>query len=117
WQGEFAEAQSLAEEGLALYRELGDQRGVAFALLLLGITFCEQDDYEAGRECAAKSLALYKTLGDKSGIADVLRHLSSFIDNQADTRARAYLEESLALYRALGDIAGMSSLLRDLGML
>jgi predicted ATPase/class 3 adenylate cyclase/Tfp pilus assembly protein PilF len=117
WQSEFAQAQLFAEEGLALYRELGDQRGVAFTLFTLGNTFCLQADYAAGHALLFESLALYKTLGDKSGMADVLQQLGFFTDSQDYERARAYLEESLALCRALSHSTGISSVLGDLGTL
>jgi predicted ATPase/DNA-binding XRE family transcriptional regulator len=70
-----ARAEPLAREGLALYRELGDQHGVAFALFILGWALYDQDDFAAGRPLILESLALYRTLGDRSGIAMVLQHL------------------------------------------
>jgi predicted ATPase/class 3 adenylate cyclase len=112
-----AKAQILAEQGLMLYRALGDQRGVALALHVLGGALCSQRNYTAGRPLMFESLALYKTMGDTLGISDVLNWLGSFGDNQDYKQARAYLDESLALCRTLGHTAGIRSRLRNLGHL
>lgn len=117
WQNEFAQAHSLAEEGLALYQELGDPHGVAFALDRLGRILCLQDGHEAGRPLGLESLALYRTLGDPLGLAEVLGSLGRLLDNQDYARARAYLEESLAICRELGHVKGVSDRLRELGLL
>jgi len=114
---DFGRGCSLAEESLALYREMGDRQGVARSLSILGMGPGRQDDYTLARSRLAESLALYRALGDKLGIADVLRALGSFVDNQDYLRARAYLEESLALYRELGHLAGIGSTLSSLGQL
>jgi len=114
---DFGRGCSLAEESLALYREMGDRQGVARSISILGMGACLQDDYALARSRLAESLALYRALGDKLGIADVLSALGSFADNQDYLRARAYLEESLAIYRELGHLAGIGSTLSSLGML
>jgi predicted ATPase len=112
-----AEARSFAEEGLALYRELGDQQGIASALFVLGGSYIAQGDYEAGYPLMLESLALYRTLGNTFRIAFVLSALGSMVGNQDYAQARAYLEESLVLYRELGHVGGMSYLLSELGSL
>jgi predicted ATPase/DNA-binding XRE family transcriptional regulator len=116
-QSEGARAEPFAREGLALYRELGDQHGVAFALFVLGDALCEQDDFAAGRPLVFESLALYRTLGDRFGIAMVLQRLGETADIIEYARTRAYLEESLGHYRALGFDAGVANALSNLGRL
>ena len=116
-QFEGARAEPFAREGLALYRELGDQHGVAFALFILGDALCEQDDFAAGRPLVFESLALYRTLGDRFGIAMVLQRLGEMADNFEYARTRAYLEESLEQYRVLGFDAGIANSLGNLGRL
>jgi hypothetical protein len=87
WQNAAAEARPLAEEGLAIYRELGDQPGVAFALLVLGLA-CEPADHDAGCALMNESLALYRTLGDKAGAAEALGWLGFVETNKDQARAR-----------------------------
>ncbi len=116
WRVESLKAESFAVEGLALYRALGDQRGVAFALAVLGVARCAQDDYAAARPLVLESLSLYRTLGDRLGIAKELGMLGyELADDQEYGRVRAYLEESLGLYRELGWRLGIASQLGCLG--
>jgi predicted ATPase/DNA-binding XRE family transcriptional regulator len=107
-------ARSLAEESLALYRELGDRPGEAFCLFVLSGV---QDDLFSERLLAAESLARYRELGDKLGTAYALGALGLVTATSDVVRAQAYLEESLALCRELGHLAGMSISLGALGML
>jgi Tfp pilus assembly protein PilF len=116
-QNENALAREQAEEALALYRALGDQHGVASALVALGGAVCLHEGYAAGRPRWLESLALYRTLGDIFGIIEVLGALGDWESNNDDVQARAYLEEALSLCRGLGDIVAMSKLLQNLGVL
>ncbi len=118
WHFEGPKAEPFAVEGLALYRELGDQRGIAFALAVLGIALCAREDYAAARPLVLESLAIYRTLGDRLGIAEELSILGYGLGDEQDYgRARAYLEESLGLYRALEWKLGIASQLGSLGRL
>jgi predicted ATPase len=105
----------LAEESLAIYRELGDRRGEAFSLLTVGMIPSWTEDPALGRALVLESLALCRSLGDMQGIADALVTLGAYLDTNEYTRARGYLEESLALYRERGDTLGMADALEGLG--
>ncbi len=117
WQGDLAGAHALAEESLALCRELGDRRGEAAALHSLGIVACLQDDYVTGRPLVLESLALHRELGDEQGQASALLDLGSLADCWDAARARGYLEEGLALYRKQEDVVGVAGALDSLGKL
>ena len=108
-------AEPYAREALSIYRELGDQRGEAFALYVLGSALCGHDDYPAGRPLVFESLALYRKLGDRAGVSEVLYALGNFIDEQNPERARGYMDESLKLAQTLGDAAGVAARLSNLG--
>ena len=108
-------AEPYAREALTIYRELGDQRGEAFALYVLGSALCGHDDYPAGRPLVFESLALYRKLGDQAGVSEVLYALGNFIDEQNPERARGYMDESLKLAQTLGDAAGVAARLSNLG--
>jgi predicted ATPase/DNA-binding SARP family transcriptional activator len=114
---EFHQVRPQIEQGLALYRTLGDQPGIAFALYLLGRNLCSLEDYAAGYPRLAESLALYRALGDKAGIAQVLIWWGIFAENQDYERRRGYLEESITLFRELGHVEGLYNALTHLGML
>jgi tetratricopeptide (TPR) repeat protein len=112
----FTEARSLAEEGLALYRDLANHQGVAWALCLLGTARSFQENPVVVYPLMDESLMHFRSLGDTVGQAIVLNWMGSV--NQYDySRAHTYLEESLALYRERGHIAGMTHVLSDLAAL
>ena len=117
WSGDLVEARALAEDSLALYRELGDVSGEAHCLDSLGAIMCLLDDYGIGRPQVLESLRLYRMLGDQAGIATALLDLGGLADNKDAERACAYLHESLTIFRQCGDVIGTAYALSDLGML
>ncbi len=116
WKGDLAESRALAEDSLAIYRELGDVPGEAHCLDSLGTIVCLMDDYEAGRPLVLDSLRLYRLLRDQTGIATALLDLGGIADNKDGPRAYAYLQECLAIFRERGDLIGIAYALSDLGM-
>jgi tetratricopeptide (TPR) repeat protein len=113
---DYRQAVALSEESLALFRELGDRRGSAWALYNLGRTAAEQGDYRRAAALLDESLALFRELGDKRGRASALNHLGRIAADQGDyRRAAALLDESLALFRELGDKRGSAFALNLLG--
>ena len=53
-------AQEVAEEGLALYRQLGDRHGIAILLRDLGIAAARTGDYEVALRCFEESAASFR---------------------------------------------------------
>ena len=100
--GRNIEGMRLAEEGLSLYRQLGDRKGEAFSLFGLGVSYTFTSDLRKGRLLAKKSLEIYKELGDKAGIAEILTFLGGLGINKDYQQGRSSLEEGLALFRELG---------------
>lgn len=94
----------LLQESLQLREHIGDQRGIASALSLLGDLAYERGDYEEARRYATQSLTLYNELGDNFGRALALNHLGQVAGSKgAYLEAKRYYEESLALLRAHGN--------------
>ncbi|MBL7063653.1 MAG: tetratricopeptide repeat protein [Anaerolineae bacterium] len=113
---EYEQAVALFEEGLALFRELGDKQGVAHALSRLGSVALHQGNYSRATAAHEESLALKRELGDKWGIATSLGTLALANWLQGDYgRARALYNESLTLYRELGDKQNIGISLNNLG--
>jgi predicted ATPase/DNA-binding SARP family transcriptional activator len=102
--GDFHAARSSIEQGLALYRELDDKPGIAYALLVLGIQVAvAQEEWAAARPPLEECLALYRDLGDRPGIAAATEGLGYLTYLQGDRAAgRALLEKGLAMQRELG---------------
>jgi len=115
-QGGCAAARALSEESLALWRELGDKRGIATALNDLGWVAWRQGDYTVARALSEESLALWRELGETQGIATSLTNLGWIAQYQGDyTAAYALHQESLDLRRILADKRGVAFSLALLG--
>jgi predicted ATPase/class 3 adenylate cyclase len=109
-------AMDLFAESLALYQELGDKQGSAFALRNLATAHAFQGDYAQATALHEESLGLSRDVGDKAGIATALMWIGSNTTNDGHyVRATVLFEESLALYRELGDTWGVASCLNFLG--
>ncbi len=76
-QGDYARAEALHEESLALRRELGDTWGIAISLLSLGCLAADQHDYARAATLEKEALSLYGELGDKRWIAACLEGLAA----------------------------------------
>jgi tetratricopeptide (TPR) repeat protein len=102
-QGDYASAQALLEEGLAIYREIGDKAGTANSLNNLGNVARDQGDYSAARSLHEESLAIFREIGNRHGIAESLNNLGLLACKEHDYGAsRSCLAECLALCLALG---------------
>ena len=117
-QGHDRAARERFEESLASFRELGDQRGIAAALLRGGWLAHWQGDYRTARECFEGMLAIFRELGDREGIGTALHDLGWVARWQGDwDAARALLEEGLGIHREVGDTYHIGWSLNGLGEL
>ena len=115
-QGEFARAATLLEAGAALYRELGDAEGLAWALSHLGLVKQWLGFLDLGVDILEESLALRRSSGNQRNIARSLFHLSIAEDFRRNyARAAQLYEETLAVQRRVGDTWGMGRVLGYLG--
>ncbi len=148
--GEFAfrlrnpAAGSLAEESVAIYREVGDQRGLVVSLVGLGrarstlekgglLTISRvvsgqdqslvglgrarstQNDSRAFRTPHEESLRLAREVGDPWILAYALRNFGDSLGYSGDLKsARLCFEESALLYRALKDHRALAGTLLEL---
>ena len=114
-QSDYERGETLAWEGLALFRELGDMRGTALALDRLGMAAWRRADFAAARPLMEEDLALFRRLGDKERVAWSLFTLGLLDSKQGEyARAQALFEESLAMQRALGNKRGVAASLNQL---
>jgi predicted ATPase/DNA-binding XRE family transcriptional regulator len=116
FQGEFARANTLVEESLTLYQDLGDDAGAAFALLVLGRTAVSQGNNGRGETLVEESLALFRQQGNMWGIARALIVLGdgALFEDDVD-RATANFQKSLAICQDLEDAEGIALSLLYLG--
>jgi predicted ATPase/Tfp pilus assembly protein PilF len=116
-QGDYAHAVACQEEGLALWRELGDKAGIATSLYNLGLVADARGEYARAAALFEESLAIAREAGDTRSVAAALHKLGTIVDEQGDyARAVTLYEESLAILRTLGDQRSVAVLLDDLGL-
>lgn len=115
-QCEYAEAEEHLEEGMALYRELGDARGEAAALQVLGSVARERGLYERAEAYHGGSLRLWRELGDEYEAARSLNYLAfaAWLQEEHE-RARELCDQTLATFRRFGDAEGIAWALISLG--
>jgi predicted ATPase/DNA-binding transcriptional regulator YiaG len=114
-QGDFAAAQALFTQSLALFREVAYPHGIAEAQWNLGGTALRQGDYVSARTLLEASLARYVDLGHKPGIATLQYTLGVLHFRQGDyTAAGDRYRASLILNRELGNQHGIANALAEL---
>ncbi|HXM72686.1 MAG TPA: adenylate/guanylate cyclase domain-containing protein, partial [Candidatus Dormibacteraeota bacterium] len=109
-------AVPLAREAVELFRELGEKRELAYALLIIAVGALP--DRDISDRAMGESRALLEELGDRRGVALLLTFLGDGALEHGDyDSARARLTESLAIYSQLGEIRLRSVPLMSLGRL
>jgi DNA-binding CsgD family transcriptional regulator/tetratricopeptide (TPR) repeat protein len=109
YHGDGEAAWGLLHEALALWRALGDPRGLADTLMSLG-NLAEEDrgDLATAHAFFAESLGAWRQVGDRWGIAMTLVNLGGVTQDLGDyAGARPLIEESLALFRSQEDERGI----------
>ncbi len=116
YQGDLPYAIAACEESLSIFREQGDQTGIADSLYRLGYVTWMQGDVEAARTYYEESLAISKGDQCKNARSETLYYFASLAFFQRDAGlARLLIEESLALSKELGDQYNTASALSILG--
>jgi predicted ATPase/DNA-binding CsgD family transcriptional regulator len=106
-QGSIDRAETLGEQSLAVYQQLGDKGGIGTALQRLGMIARTKGNVAAARLLLEEALAIYREIGH-TNTPWALFHLGLLGEREGDyAHARARFEESLALFRQAGDKKGM----------
>jgi non-specific serine/threonine protein kinase len=115
---DFEHAIVLHGEALELYRQVGDESGVAFALLCLGAQHMEKGDHERAAPFLEEALALSHRIGDKRNIAGTLHNLAE-VERQRGNyeRAKTLGMQSIALSREMEDKWQLAMVVGWLGLL
>jgi predicted ATPase/DNA-binding SARP family transcriptional activator/DNA-binding CsgD family transcriptional regulator len=114
-------AMALLEEGLALYKELGDRSGASYAISNLGHAVLHLGDPERLISLREEVEALLSEPPEED--RRVRAHLLQFLGFAAYTggdlaqMGSPQLEEALALFRESGDLRGIATCLPFLGMI
>jgi tetratricopeptide (TPR) repeat protein len=101
---DYRQAVNFAEEQLALRRQIGDQDGIAIALVNLRDLAFERGDYEQAMALHEESLAIFRKLGNKLAMGFVRSGLGDIYFWQGNyEQATKIYEESLAFAQDIGD--------------
>jgi len=103
-------AKPLCQEGLALFREVGDRWWVSRMLYGLGLNAWGLGKYDEARQAFGESLAIRRTLGDPRGIATSLWGLGAVAFQQGKVEeSERLLRECLAIQEEIGNRDGVAS--------
>ena len=111
-------ARSRLEESAEICQEIGDRRGLAYALSFLSLVMAHQGESAEGRPLAQEGVRLFREDGgDRWGLAIALTNMGTVAEAQADyDLAITFFEESATILRELGDKWPLSLPLRHLGI-
>ncbi|HKY55766.1 MAG TPA: helix-turn-helix domain-containing protein, partial [Anaerolineales bacterium] len=98
------QAESLLEQSLTLFNELGDKFGIAECVMQLTWSAQGDDNQKQAVIFAEQHLALRREIGDQDGVAVALAILGGLAFEEDEyQRAITLFEESLAIFRKLGN--------------
>lgn len=115
-KGEFEQKGGLLDAALetlgkavAQFREIGDAKGMADALRVVGMTQIFRSEYDAAEASISEALEASRQLGDRRGEAWALQNLAwiSYIEARS-AEAEERLTASAATFQELGDAGGLS---------
>ena len=116
-QDDYRSACVRYEQALAIYRELGDRRGVAMSLTNLGNAAREQGNYAEARAFHEEAVSIYRALGPRWSEAIALGNLGIDVCDQGDyPYATTLYEQALAIFRERGDRRSIALALNFLGI-
>jgi predicted ATPase/class 3 adenylate cyclase len=111
-----ARAEILLSESLALFRELRDISGIAYALHNLAHVAARQGDYDRATARFEESIALFREAGNKWGLGWSLQCLGHEKLREGDIgRAKALIDESLPIVREVGNRYTLAYVHHNLG--
>jgi predicted ATPase len=116
--GDSAQSDRIADESLALFRELGDKSAEAWVLAEKGRDAWARADYAEAMTLCEASVRLFHESGDPHGLAYALRWLASTAREQGNFDRSAMLyKEGVAAAQVAGDDANATMCILGLGHL
>lgn len=117
-QGDFKDALEKLNQSERIWRRLGDRRGLAYALVVRGMTLLEENRLALAGDCEMEAESIFHSLGDLWGSALALNDLGNVCRRRGEhDEARETYWKSLALWERMGDSWGLSLTLSNLGCL
>ncbi|MBX7044043.1 MAG: tetratricopeptide repeat protein [Ignavibacteria bacterium] len=114
-QGDIETAKSCYSESMSIFRESGNQAGIAAALKNFGLLSYEQGEYKRSEELHEEALEMFRQSNDKRGTAYSLNDYAAVLIEQGKfERAKQILEEGLVIHREINDKRGIAFCLNNL---
>jgi predicted ATPase len=115
-QGDTTRAKELLQQSLDLYRELGDEEGIARATAELGGVAIAELDLDRAAVLYGEAVPLFRSQGQESRLAASLGNLGTIAHMRGDhVRAVEHYQEAIDASRAAGDEDGAAVNLHNLG--
>ncbi len=116
-QGDYAQSQTLLEQGLVIARRLGKPEHMCALLSLLGRSHWKQGHYPQAEAYLQEGLVFARLIGHTERLSELLATLGAVAANRGDyLRSEAYLQEGLTLARQTDDRKQVCTLLMNLGV-
>ncbi len=114
-QADHVNAHALADESVALARELGDPELIAYVLRGAGAVYHAGGEMEVSTRMYDEALALLEKSADRRAAVEVQNQIGMIATEQGDfTTALEILRECVAFNRSNGDLPGMARHLESL---
>lgn len=114
--GDYVGAEQQYGEALAIFRRLGDKKGMSHVLNNMAVMAIDRQDYGAALPLLEESMEVRVALGDQHGVGLVLGNLGLVaLDLGSPGEARSLMERGLAILRKLGSQRAIAIQLMDLG--
>ena len=104
------------QAALEIYREIGNQAGMAKSLNNLGIVYSDLGQYETAIDYFKDSLVIQEEIDNQGGMAKSLNNLGIVYNNLGQYKtAIEYHQKSLNIKQEIGDKEGIADSLNNLG--
>lgn len=114
--GDFPGARDQLEESVAIWREVGDPRGLAFALTYYSLVLAATGESAASGAAGEEILRITRASGDHWHLALALHGSGVGARDHGDfAAARSLYDESLGHFRAIGAKPGIALVVNSLG--
>ena len=115
-QGDIQNGLRMYDEGLELFREMGDVRGIAREANGLAVAHRRQGDLVRAQGFFEEALQACRDLGDEAQIASILSNLADVAGQSGNSkRAGELIEQALGIFRKVEYLPGVAWSLNQMG--
>jgi predicted ATPase len=116
--GDFEPARELGEEALAMFRDLGDQRGVGSSLVGVAITSLAVRDFGQALDQATEAAGVFRPMGNERLLCTALNVVGAALRGLGRTQeAEEVLRDVCARWTAIDDPRGLAGSLVSVALI